>query len=133
MIQAVADTHSLLWYLFSDPRLSQPAREFIDTTGSQGHQIGVSAITLVEIVYLEEKRRIPEGSFKAVQDVLEAPPTLFVEAPLDRHVAAALVEVDRDTVPDMPDRIITATARALSVPVVGRDSAIRLSSVETIW
>lgn len=45
MIRAVADTHTLIWYLFGDSRLSTSAREFIDTTASEGHQVGVSAIS----------------------------------------------------------------------------------------
>ena len=39
----------------------------------------------------------------------------------------------RQEVPDLPDRVIAATALQLSVPVVSRDGRIRASSVQTIW
>jgi hypothetical protein len=35
--------------------------------------------------------------------------------------------------PDMPDRLIAATAASLAVLVISRDGSIRSSAVETIW
>jgi len=45
----------------------------------------------------------------------------------------AVRRVSRDEVPDMPDRIGGATALHLGVPVISRDSKIRVSSLATIW
>ena len=55
MIAGAADTHTALWYLFGDQRLSHPAREFMDQAGLKGQKIVVSVISLVEILYLIEK------------------------------------------------------------------------------
>ena len=41
--------------------------------------------------------------------------------------------VPRDQVPDMPDRMIAATARLYAVPLISRDRKIRLSGLQTIW
>jgi len=54
-------------------------------------------------------------------------------APLDRAVADAVRFVKRSEVPDLPDRVIAATALALGVPLVSRDGKIRASQVTTIW
>jgi PIN domain nuclease of toxin-antitoxin system len=59
MIAAVADTHTAVWYLFNNPRLSAIARQGIEDAFSSGDQIGVSSISLCEMVYLAEKGRIP--------------------------------------------------------------------------
>jgi PIN domain nuclease of toxin-antitoxin system len=59
MIVAIADTHVTIWYLFSDLRLGSAASAFIDDTVARGDNIGVSAITIAEMVYLIEKGRIP--------------------------------------------------------------------------
>lgn len=50
MIVAIADTHATIWYLFSDPRLGRAASAFIDQTIANGDHIGVSAISLAEMV-----------------------------------------------------------------------------------
>ena len=60
-------------------------------------------------------------------------PSLFELSPLDLAVADALARVSRDAVPDMPDRIIAATALALDLPLITRDGRIRSSNVRTIW
>lgn len=48
-------------------------------------------------------------------------------------VASYLHKVGRDQVPDMPDRIIAATALSLGVPLISRDRKIQVSTVSTIW
>ncbi len=42
-------------------------------------------------------------------------------------------QVPRVEIPDMPDRIVAATALYLGVPVISRDSRIRASNVQTVW
>lgn len=58
---------------------------------------------------------------------------LLAEIPVDSSIAQALRHVSRDQIPDMPDRIIAATALHLGLPLISRDGKIRLSEVETIW
>jgi hypothetical protein len=38
MITAIADTHTAIWYLFSDERLGRAASAFIDATIAKGDQ-----------------------------------------------------------------------------------------------
>jgi PIN domain nuclease of toxin-antitoxin system len=63
MIVAIADTRTVIWYLFSDPGLGRAASDFIDDAlATNGDQIGVSAITFAEMVYLIEKGRISRNA-----------------------------------------------------------------------
>jgi PIN domain nuclease of toxin-antitoxin system len=64
---------------------------------------------------------------------LAQPSGLLAEVPFDAAIATTMAQVPRSSVPDMPDRIIAATALRLSVPVISRDAKIRLSAVPTIW
>jgi PIN domain nuclease of toxin-antitoxin system len=132
MILAVTDTHALIWYLYDDKRLSTKARRFFDETAEQGGQIGFSAISLIEIVYLVERNRINPDTLELLLEVLGSENSVL-ELPVDRTVASALKDVSWDSVPEMPDRIIAATSLRLDVPVISRDRKIQSSVLKTIW
>jgi PIN domain nuclease of toxin-antitoxin system len=133
VIGGVADTHAALWYLHGNPRLSATAREFIDDTARSGHSIALSAISLAEIVYLVEKNRLPESAYQDLRAALGATEYVFEEAPVTADIVEAMRRVPRGVVPDLPDRIVAATAIHFDVPVVSRDGRIRGSDLSTIW
>ena len=133
MIAAVADTHTALWYLYDDERLANAAGDFIDRAAAAGSQIAVSSITLAEIVYLIEKNRLPANAYGDLKAALNDPGHVFKEAPFTVEIVDALRRVPRADVPDMPDRIVAATAVYFGVPVISRDAKIRASGVRTIW
>jgi PIN domain nuclease of toxin-antitoxin system len=133
MIVAIADTHATIWYLFSDPRLESAASAFIDDTIAKGDHIGVSAITIAEMVYLIEKGRIPATALNELHTATADPGAVLRHVPFDQNVAMKMTEVPRQEVPDLPDRVIGATALFYSVPVLSRDSRILSSSIRTIW
>ena len=130
--QVVADTHALIWYLFDNSRLSISGRTALDNAIEAGFPILVSAISIIEIIYLEEKGRLQAGSAARVRRACEAESPSIEIVPIDTRVAYTLSSISRADVPDMPDRIIAATAAALGVPLVTRDGKIRASSVHTI-
>jgi PIN domain nuclease of toxin-antitoxin system len=133
MIVAVADTHTIIWYLFNDERLSNIARQTIETAAVDGNQIGIASITLAEIVYLSEKNRIPEPTLERLLNAIDEENSVLIEIPLDKNVVKTLVRVERTQIPDLPDRIIAATALYTKVPVISRDRKIKLSDIQTIW
>lgn len=132
MIRAIADTHAVVWYLIGDKRLSAAARQVFSEAETEGHQIGLSSISVAEIVYLVEKRRLADSVLETLLEVLEQDGVLTC-LPFDLATAQAMRKVQRRIVPDMPDRMIGATASQLSVPVISRDAQIQASSVDSIW
>ena len=132
MIHAVSDTHALIWHVWVDPRLSGPARAAFEAIRLAHGQIAVSSISLVEVVYLEEKGRVAAGTLGRILAFLDLD-ELYIEIPVDRAILASMATIDRAQVPDMPDRIIAATAIHLGVPLISRDGKIRASTVRTIW
>jgi PIN domain nuclease of toxin-antitoxin system len=133
MIVAVADTHTIIWYLYADPRLSQPTKQTIEQAVNTGHRIAVSAITPVEMVYLIEKGRIAAEALTRLATMLNDHKIPVDQYPVDLSIARTLSQVDRLEIPDMPDRIIAATALHLGVPVISRDGKIQTSMIKTIW
>jgi PIN domain nuclease of toxin-antitoxin system len=133
MIAAIADTHAAIWFVYGDPRLSSVARQFVEESLTRGWKIGISSITLIEIVYLEEKRRIPPGTldrFLNLLDVLDGP---FQELPVQSDILQHLRQIAREAVPDLADRVVGATALSLGIPVLTRDRRIQAAGLETIW
>lgn len=133
MVAAVADTHAALWHLFDDERLSGAARTFLDEAAAARHKILVSPISLVEVVYLVEKNRLPAEAYEDLKKALNHPDHLLQEAPFTSEVVEAIRQIPRGDVPDMPDRIVAATALYLGVPVISRDGRIRGAKLRTVW
>jgi PIN domain nuclease of toxin-antitoxin system len=133
MIAGVADTHTALWYLLKNPRLSATARQFMDDAAAAGHDIVLSPISLAEIVYLVEKNRLPASAYHELKNALADPDCVIEEAPFTVEIVDAMRQVPRADVPDMPDRIVAATGVYLGVPVISCDGRIRSSSVHTVW
>lgn len=133
MIAGIADTHTALWYLFADSRLFGTAKDFINRAASARQKIAISSISLAEVVYLTEKSRLLPSAYNIVIDALADPEHVFTEAVLSAAIVQAMRLVPRAEVPEMPDRIIAATAAYFDVPVLSRDRRIRASTVKTVW
>jgi len=128
----LADTHAIVWYLLDSGRLSPVAREALELADRTG-TIYISTITLVELLYLSERDRIPQDAVLRLDARLNSGAGAFALAPLDRATAIAMRQIPRDIVPDMPDRIIAATGLALGLPIVTRDWRIQQAPIQTIW
>lgn len=133
MAALVVDTHAAVWYLLNSSRLSSAAQRAMDDATDAGDPVYLSAISLVEIVYLVEKGRLPAVVIERLTAALADPEAGFTIAPLDVEAAWAVQRISRDAVPDMPDRIIAATALSLGLPLATRDSAISKAGIPTIW
>lgn len=132
MASIVVDTHTVVWYLLKSSRLSKNGYEALDNVGEL-ENIVVPSVSLVEIIYLVEKTRIDERAYDLLLEVLKDSKTGWILYPLDLGVAEAVSSVSRERVPDMPDRIIAATAVHLGLPLVTRDSRLKDSGVQIIW
>jgi len=133
MPDVVTDTHGLIWYLEDSPLLGPGAKEVFDACDRGEIVVYIPTICLVEIVYLQEKERIPVDLKMQLDAELRAGTSGLVLVNLTAEVANAVAHVPRSDVPDMPDRIIAATALHLGLPLISRDRRIQLSDVNTIW
>lgn len=129
----VLDTHVLVWWVNGDESLSKKAKAAIERE-LEGGQIIVSAISAWEIAMLVEREKLvlsmDVGSWLAAVAEIEA--VRFI--PLDVEVAVKSVDLPGEFHKDPADRMIVATARKLSAPLVTKDEKIlAYAHVSTIW
>ena len=129
----VLDTHAMVWYLLRAKQLSPTALQAIRNSVGRGQPVYISAISMVETIYLVERGRVPLEALKRIDEVLKDPVSGLLVAPVDADVADTVSRVPHDIVPDMPDRIIAATALHLDLPLVTRDQRIQSAGIKTIW
>jgi PIN domain nuclease of toxin-antitoxin system len=133
MSAVVADTHTVIWLLFSPHHLSANALASLEGAIQSGEPIYVTSITIVEVTYLVEKGRLPFDMLAQLNHEVAQPDSGLVVIALDHQIAQTLRMIPYATVPDMPDRIIAATALYLGAPLVTRDARIRSANIPTIW
>lgn len=138
MNDVLADTHSIIWFLFDPARLSAVADSAL-TQASLSGNIYISTITLVEVRYLATKASFPYSGVSVKLFGLASDPTESLKVlPLTLEVAQAMDLVPRAEIPDMPDRIVAATGAFHKLPIVSVDSDVRGSVslqaiVPVIW
>jgi PIN domain nuclease of toxin-antitoxin system len=129
----VLDTHTLIWWVNSDSRLSERAAEAI-TDNLAGDGVVASSISAWELAVLVDK-----GKLELNLDVLTWTETAarvegFRFVPVDNLVAIRSRTLPGDFHPDPADRIIVALARELAIPLATADKKIRdYPHVITIW
>lgn len=131
----VLDTHTLVWWVTGDTRLSGAARDTIASTlGESGSQVLFSAITAWEIAMLQQRGRLVLTMdldewltiVKSIQGV--------DVVPLSDQVAVESTRLPGEFQKDPADRFIVALARQLNVPVITADRRIRdYPHVQSIW
>lgn len=129
----VLDTHALVWWVAGDSQLSRPAREAIEAEAQNG-EILVSAISAWEVAMLAKAGRLAltmdVGAW--LDTVAEVSAIRFV--PVDVRISVHSVDLPGEFHKDPADRIIVATARHHSVPLISADLKIRdYPHVQTIW
>ena len=127
------DTHALILLALRPEGLSKAAARTI-ARAEAGDGIAIASITLWEIALLIDAGRIVvQGSTEAFLKLILQRPRLFM-LDLSPEIAALAFQFPADLPNDPADRIIAATARAHSLPLVTKDQRLQDSAlVQTIW
>jgi PIN domain nuclease of toxin-antitoxin system len=102
----LADTMALVWYLHGHRRLGRQARRILREADQGHHTIAISGVTLMEILYLSERRRIPIGLENLENLLAQGDNYTVVSMGFEVVNAAAAI----DDVPERHDRLIAGTA-----------------------
>lgn len=129
----VLDTHALVWWVSGDATLSRKARKTIEKEMEEG-EILISAISAWEIAMLVEREKLVLSMEveRWMNTVSEIDAVRIV--PMDVEILVKSVNLPGEFHKDPADRMIVATARKFSVPLVTKDDKIRAyPHVKTIW
>jgi predicted nucleic acid-binding protein len=85
------------------------------------------------MVYLIEKGRIPASALDDLRAATADTKSVLRYITINEEIAMKMAEVPREDIPDLPDRVIAATALFYGIPVLSRDGRIRSSNINTIW
>ncbi|MEP7341377.1 MAG: PIN domain-containing protein [Acidobacteriota bacterium] len=126
----VLDTHSIVWFVENDPRLSQPAKSILQMPSAE---FVIPTMVLIEIRHLNAKGRIKAALANVYRDFINA-----------RN--CSVHPIDEDLIPliptglDIHDSIIVATAifyrdkLQLPTALITKDTKITQSGlIQTLW
>lgn len=125
MTAIVVDTNAVIWFLSEPSQLSVAAKNIMSSAVLNGSSIFIPSMTVIELIYLTEKGKIAKPVLDRLISALSNSEYAFDLMPLNFEIAQVVQQVPRYAVPDLPDRVITATAMYLNLVLVTKDQKIR--------
>ncbi|HEX6376265.1 MAG TPA: type II toxin-antitoxin system VapC family toxin [Allosphingosinicella sp.] len=128
-MRLLLDTHTLLWVLEDNPRLSRRAAEALDAVETEKL---VSAVSAYEICLKFRLGKLPGSA--ALAEAFEATIAEIDCTPLSISLAHASLAGSLEIPHRDPfDRLLIAQARIERVPIVSNETLFDAFGVERIW
>lgn len=121
-MNVVTDTMGLVLFLENRKRTAISSQIFQSATAGTT-TIYIPAITLAEVAYLSEKKRI-DCTLNDVEKLIHNFPN-FIECPFSFNVILRAFSIG--DIPELHDRLIAGTAAALNLPLLTNDPVIAAS------
>ena len=126
----VTDTHSFLWYLTEDERLSKKANQTFNLAEIGKTVIFIPTIVFAESFHITKKKKVDLEFIKVIEKIRDG--LNFTSYPLDMNVIIKLQNLEK--LSELHDKIIVATTLILNAKLITKDKNIRDSKyVDTIW
>jgi PIN domain nuclease of toxin-antitoxin system len=127
----VTDTHSLIWHMTNNPKLSSEAKTVFYKVDNSQDSIFIPCIVFFELLYLIEKKKVVVD-FDSFLVMMSSSKNYKVE-PLCLPIIERTKSIPRERVPDPWDRLIVATSMYLNFPLITKDENLREIGLEIIW
>jgi PIN domain nuclease of toxin-antitoxin system len=125
----VADTMAIILYL-EKRKLPQPVKEIFSSFEKGNNELIIPAITAAEIGYLSERKRI-DTNLSELTALISRYKNVSL-SPLVLEIISIAFHIQN--IPELHDRLITATAKFHQAALITNDPVISDSKVvETIW
>ena len=128
-MQYLADTVAVIRHFASVGKIGKAAKSILQDADNGKNKILISIISMVEILYLSERNRIPLNLEEVKRKLLHLDNYEILDLDLDIVETAKAVQGL-----EVHDRLIVSTALSLNVPVLTSDQIISDSGqVDVIW
>ncbi|MEA1964373.1 MAG: type II toxin-antitoxin system VapC family toxin [Candidatus Aerophobetes bacterium] len=127
----VTDTHSLVWHMTGDSRLSVKARRVFEEVDKGGNYISIPCIIFFELLYLVEKKKLTID-FENFIAMVSSSRNYKIE-PLCLPIIEKSRMIPREKVADPWDRLIAATSTYLNFPLITQDEALKKIGLDVVW
>lgn len=125
----LADTVTIIRHFSGTGRIGRKARTILEGVEEGDHHLFLSTVSLVEILYLSDKKRIMINLGESLDIIDDSANYSIVD--LTTEIVKFAEKID---FPEIFDRLIISTARYLGVHILTSDRAIRSSGfVEAVW
>lgn len=128
-MQYLADTVAVIRHFASVGKIGKAAKSILQDADNGKNKILISIMSMVEILYLSERNRIPLNLGETRRKLLRLDNYDIVDLDLD------IVETARTVKGlELHDRLIVSTALSLNVPILTSDQIITDSrQIDVIW
>ncbi|MCD4792458.1 MAG: PIN domain-containing protein [Bacteroidales bacterium] len=128
-MQYLLDTNAIIRHFASFSKIGKKAKKIINEGESNQHQLFISVISLMEIMFLAEKNRIPLNLTESIKLIKQKSCYSIINFNTDILQIAENVDFY-----ELHDRLILATAKYLNCPILSSDKKFKeVFDIETIW
>jgi predicted nucleic acid-binding protein len=128
-VQYLLDTNAIIRHFTKISKLGRNAKRIISEAEKNQHHLFVSIISLMEIMYLSEKNRIPLTLDEIINALNSKQCYSIIEFGID-----ILREAEKVQFYELHDRLILATAKILGTPIISSDEKFEeVEDIEVIW
>jgi PIN domain nuclease of toxin-antitoxin system len=126
----ITDTHSLLWAFTRPRKLGDNARRAFEEIANGESSLLIPVIVLAELIFTIENKPVQGDLDDILIGVQNSPNVEFIDFDYESTMRLR----DLETIPEMHDRMIVATAVEYGATVITADESITTSGVvEVIW
>ncbi len=128
-MQYLADTVAIIRHFANVGKIGKAAKSILQDADNGKNKILISIISMVEILYLSERNRIPLNLEKVKRKLLPLDNYQIID--LDIYILETAKTVHGL---ELHDRLIVSTALSLNVPILTSDQIISDSGqIDVIW
>jgi len=128
-MEYLLDTVTLVRYLSNTGKLPQKVKRIFDQAEKGLCTFSISTISIMEILYLAERKKIPISLEEVVEKIRLS--SIYKIINLSTEIILAAQSVDFY---ELHDRLILATAKYLDIPIISSDTKFKeVEGIKVIW